>query len=212
MFKYLFKNILWLLLITFFITVNTLAQDTIDTNKKSLNGFLDIKWGESKESAKQKYSKREGVKLDKKYSNDKMLIFDGGKFGGEKIGFVKLIFFQNKFHTAIIYFEKPLESKTIEKYRDIKEMLITKYGNPENDFEFFKDPYYNEQYGMETTIIKMGKGVFSSYWDFPSLENGEKNTISLRIDEELDIKLTYQNGSLTSKASDEEEKKNLNDY
>lgn len=108
---------------------------------------------------------------------------------------------QNQFHTGIIYFIYNNENDILKKYYEIKDKINKQYFKTELSFENYIDPYEsNDNKTIEG--IKKNKIIFSTYWEFknPNAENDlENNIISLTIDYNLFIVLTYQNGKLVNK-------------
>ena len=195
-----------LLVINYFLSTPLIAQDS----SKTLDGFLGIKFGSSYSYAKKVLSSKEGAKLDIKNSKNNKLIFDNLKFGGRQTSFIKLEFFQDKFYGAAVYYSSRLESQVEDLYSSIKSDLNSKYYSTDVDYRNFKSPYFDGD-GYETQAIKLGKATIMSAWEFPQ-SDGNKNSIFLRITEDLSIRLTYYCGKIAEQAEAVEKNKNATDY
>ncbi len=77
-----------------------------------------------------------------------------------------------------------------ETYKDMKQTLTTKYGPPQQAFEFFSDPYY-EGDGYEDQAIKLGKGHFGAFWD---------NGLQLNVTEKLNLNVAYESPTWADEA------------
>jgi len=86
------------------------------------------------------------------------------------------------------YFPKQTEWYTIKnEYETLKEKVTGIYGNPSEDFAFFSSPYY-EGDGYEESAVKIGKCVYSSYWD-----NSNFWSIILTIEKYMQVSISYEN-------------------
>jgi len=80
--------------------------------------------------------------------------------------------------------------KARQEYRDMKEVLTTKYGAPGKCFEYFKSPY-KEGDGYEEQAIKLSKAVFMCFWGDPS-HAARNASISLEITTKLNLRVEYE--------------------
>lgn len=196
------KKILFVALL--FIT-NSIYSQTLDS-------FMGIKFGTSRDSVKKIMLSKQGCTLNKESSGDDFMAFQNVKFAGREALFISFKFVDNKFHTSSVLFTSTLESKAIELYNDIKDELNEKYYKTESDFETYKYPYEKDD-GHVETAIKIGKATFSSFWGFKnSNDENITNYISLIISETLSIILSYQDSILLKIAIEREKQKNNADY
>jgi hypothetical protein len=163
-------------------------------SNSKLDDFLDVPFGSSAETVKQRISLRYDSIFDEANSNADTLFFNGISFGGRPTRFILLLFHENKFCKACVYFKSENESLVIPTYQAIKEEINKKYFKTKQDYENFKSPYEKED-GFTITAIAKDKADFSCYWNFLS-DGIEEDYISLKINDDLDIVLAYENGDL----------------
>lgn len=82
-------------------------------------------------------------------------------------------------------------------YEQYLGVLVSKYGDPNKSYNFFKDPYY-EGDGYEMSAVALDKCVFSSFWE----------NIYIEISKYRQVKISYENA--TNSALDDEEKEKIN--
>ncbi len=177
----------------------------------SLNSFLGIDFGSTQEVAKNKMLSRASCTLDEKNSTDTVMYFYGVTFAGRDTSFVMLLFVNGKFSKAAVYIKPKLDAFTIRTYQEIKEELNAKYFKTIDDFELYDEPY-QENDGYTETGISVGKVKFSSFWSFKDSKDGEEDFISLRISEELDIIINYEDGDLTKELVNKIKDQDSEDY
>lgn len=184
------------------------------SNGKTLDVFFGFRFGCSMDSIKKGMLMKPGCTIDSKNSNETRLVFDNVKFAGRDASFMSFSFINNKFHTGAVSIAPNLKSQIIDLYNEIKSELNEKYFVTKDDFEIYKSPYEKGD-GYYETAIKLGKASFSSYWMFEnpkSNKEDQKNTISLKITETLNISIKYQDGILIDEAVDKSKAKNFKDY
>lgn len=139
--------------------------------------FADIRWGASKDDVrKQLVSKgfTPGV-VDK----DGDFKFEGALIGYKTQG---LAFFANdKIVKVLVRIITP-DKEVISTYRSMKDVLSKKYGSPDNEYEFFKKPYYAGD-GYEEQALRLGKATFASVWG---------KSLMLQIHETLTVQVVYE--------------------
>jgi hypothetical protein len=176
-----------------------------------LNGFLGIEFGTSTEKAKEILLSREGVLFDNENSSDEALFFNGVTFAGRKTSYVFLLFVDNRFAKALVTLNPRIESRVIDMYKDIKSEINTKYFCAQDDFEIYEEPYFKDDVDFENGI-RVGKITFSAYWSFENITNQTEDFISLRINEDMEIIISYESGYLTNIMVERKRKENQNDY
>ncbi len=175
-----------------------------------INGFLNISFGENKQSTIEKIEERNGI-LDLDNSTDDSLIFDNLKFAGRETIFSAFHFINDKFCRAMVFLKANLESRTIELYQQIKEEITQKYYITNQGFENYQYPYEKND-GHTETAISMGKASFSSFWKFKNDKTNEDDYISIKIDENFHIIIVYENGRLMNKYDVNKNENNFQDY
>lgn len=88
-----------------------------------------------------------------------------------------------------IYFSKVDTWYTIKSdYDKSKQMLTSKYGEPNKEYEFFSNPYYDGD-GYEMTAVRVEKATFASYW----INEGEGYNLGVTITKFCQIRISYEN-------------------
>ena len=82
------------------------------------------------------------------------------------------------------------DSEVQDKYTEVHDQLINKYGTPNNDFHFYSDPYFAGD-GYEQQALRLGKASFSAYWAQP---NGYAQ-LSVEISTNLTVNVIYEGPS-----------------
>lgn len=175
-----------------------------------LKNFLGIDFGESRESVKEKMLSRENCYFDEENSSNQFQFFKGVKFAGRETDFIMLLFYENKFCKSAIFIKPKLQSQIVQLYQDIKSEINNKYYKTDDDFEHYEYPYEKNDGHIETAI-SLGKANFSSYWVFPD-QDGIDDFITLKITEDFDVVINYEDGNLTGKMVDENNEENSLDY
>ncbi len=99
---------------------------------KSLEGFLNIRWGESLDSAKSKMVAREGVSVDSIESppGAYLLFMHGGEFLGCRVSQWKLLFSDRGFYRGDIEITNKLESNLSDCYEQVRKEIEKHFGAP----------------------------------------------------------------------------------
>jgi hypothetical protein len=176
-----------------------------------LTNFLGIEFGTKKEIVKEKILLRDGAIFDEENSSEDSLFFDGIVFGGRQTSFIYLLFIEDKFARAGVLIQPKLDAYAIATYSEIKNEINSKYYVTPDDFENYEEPYF-ENDGYTESGIQNGKIHFSSYWSFPNKENSKDDFISIKITEELQIMINYEDGDLSEQMASMNSQKNSEDY
>lgn len=81
--------------------------------------------------------------------------------------------------------EKKIWHEIKSDYQHLKELFIRKYGSPNDDFQFFSNPFC-EGDGHEILALSTGDATYAAYWNF---NNG---TISISISTSAAILISYE--------------------
>jgi hypothetical protein len=194
-----------------FVSTSASAQDSIQSapveTHKTLSGFQGVAWGDTVVKARSVLDKK--FTYDARHSDPKTLVYSGGQMGGRDISMLLLLFGKGGFTKAAVYFDAK-ESRVIDDYNEFKSMLSAKYGEPSNDFKFFESPY-EEGDGYETQAIRLRKATFASYWRFP-VPGKEDNILGLKITDDLQISVVYENSSRMDEVVNSTKVKNAKDF
>lgn len=174
-----------------------------------LESFLGIPFGSNKDLVIQRLAERNGI-LDETIGNNDTLFFSGISFAGRNTESILTTFYDNQLCKASVYIKPNLESKTIEIYTQIKNELNEKYYTSKSDFEVYDSPYEKND-GYTESAISQGKAEFSCFWSFGDGSETD-DYISVKIDENLEIVIAYEEGELLDKLVTRNQKKNNLDY
>jgi len=175
-----------------------------------LESFLEIPFGASIEEAKQIIKMRSGSEFDEENSNLETLFFNGIRFGGRETIFTMLSFYEDKFSKASVYIKANLEAYTVSLYEEIKDEINSKYFVSTEDYETYKSPYEKND-GYTETAISIGKANFSCYWNFQN-SNAMDDYVSVSINENMNIIISYENGFLIDLLVKERKANDISDY
>ena len=157
-----------------------------------LNGMLNITFGASKAEAQQSILLHQGMTFDPIHSDADNLVYDGGTFAGQAVGFWVLGFVDDQMHTSKAIVQPP-KDQLLATYNELLAAFTETYGEPTMQAAYFDDPYELGD-GLETYAISFGKGHFAALWKFSDGDN--ENAISLSIDKDLYIPIVFQSGRL----------------
>lgn len=173
---------------------------------KPIDGFLGIKFGTSK-AAVIETMKSKGAAIDSDDPSNETVTFKNVSLGHRQTVTFFVRFVNNKAFEADYFFDPGLEAKTIEYYNDLLSDLTDVYGKGES-FKNFKEPYKDGD-GYETTAIASGKADYVTFWEDAA---NNKNSISLKIQPNLHVKLVYQDAVLVEEAIAKQKAKEKSDF
>lgn len=105
-------------------------------------------------------------------------------------------------HTLKVFI--PVDSSNYQqKYDELVSLYRTKYGEPSNEFRFFKSPYKDGD-GYEYQAVRVGKGSISTYW-----EDENANNLGIAVDDG-GIDLPYQDSKRFSVCKEQSRNQSLN--
>lgn len=175
---------------------------------KPLDGFMGLKFGTSRSVVADALKAKAGV-IDLENSNEKVLVLKNFVFANRKSYFMIVLFFNNQMYRAAVVFKPSVEAKTVELFDELVAEISEVYGEGQV-YRNFKTPY-KEGDGYEVTAIKTGHASYSAFW-FVNSSEGRKNGISLTIDENASVTLTYEDGELTKKVVETQMAERAKDY
>lgn len=80
------------------------------------------------------------------------------------------------------------DDEALDFYSQMKQTLTEKYGEPAKQFGFWMDPYTDSDSESDhETALAVGKGVFSSFWDF-----ADHGSVYMGISKNLSIDVNYE--------------------
>ncbi len=129
-----------------------------DTLNASNGRFLNIAWGESQESARQKMLERSEVKFDKEVKlgqSGSTLVFGGGTLFGVDVRSFELSFVGNQFYSVRVTMAAAAGQRAV--FDRLKGALIAAYGRPVNEVPASSD-----------TLTAAAEGLLSAFWSFPA--------------------------------------------
>ena len=92
---------------------------------KSIEGFMEIRWGTAPEEAKQIMSANPGTKFDR--VDGGAFVYHGGTFAGRPVNAFRLLFAGNRFYEGDVYLDAG-DRKAL--HEALKRDLAAKYGPP----------------------------------------------------------------------------------
>ncbi|MFC0426537.1 hypothetical protein [Chryseobacterium scophthalmum] len=143
-----------------------------------INGFLNISFGENKQSTIEKIKERNGI-LDLDNSTDDSLIFDNLKFAGRETIFSAFHFIDDEFCRAMVFLKANLESRTIELYQQIKEEITQKYYITNQDFENYQY-HMKKMMDIQRLLYQWEKQFFQVFGDLKMIKLLKMTTFPLR--------------------------------
>jgi hypothetical protein len=176
----------------------------------NLESFLGIPFGTPGDDAKRILEQKPNCSFDDVNSDNDILFFNGIKFAGRETTFIVLYLFENKFSKASVFIKPKLEAQTIALYQEIKSEINSKYFISKKDYENYSSPYEKDD-GHTETAISLGKASFSCFWSFKN-DTQEDDYISLCINENMSITISYENGYLTGQRVKRDKENNMLDY
>jgi hypothetical protein len=110
----------------------------------TLDGFLDLRWGDNSETVKRKMFKRDGIVFDVVQSNKERMVLKGGMFAGEKVHKFAIYFHDNRFFSVMVFLDDIECEYFIQKLWSIKSTISDKYSKPLIDIGLFKSKSCHE--------------------------------------------------------------------
>jgi hypothetical protein len=178
----------------------------ISQSKKSIDGFLGIKFGSSRASVIIALKAKGGI-LSLKESSADWVYFKNLKLGHRAAGAFIVKFIDNKAYEGDFLFDPGADAHTLEYYFSLVNDINESYGTGDLR-KNFKDPYNDkDEDDIKISAIKNGNAEYVTYW-----QSENKNTIAASIDEGLAVLLTYQDETLTGEAVKRQKTKDKADY
>lgn len=178
------------------LSISTVVFAQTEANiEGSVTGFMKSVWGSTLQEVEQNNSGKGYVYMD---GFEDILAVSSVEFAGFDDCTIAWYFTSNQLFQGKVIYTPSLEARAMEEYDSFKSKIDSKYGLGER-YEFYDYPYEKGD-GHWETAFKIGKGTLFSYW----MDN-EENIITLKLDEDLNVTLTYQNSSLVEKAVEEKE-------
>lgn len=147
--------------------------------------FSELQWGSSKASVRDTLVAAGFPTV--RQDSDGDLRFDGGTLLGFKSGGWAMFSGEGLAKVQVVLLTP--NNKARETYKRLRDTLRDKYGAPTQTFEYFTRPYY-EGDGYEEQAIRLGKGIFSTFWE----HKPTKQSIHLQITERLVVSVSYESG------------------
>ena len=89
---------------------------------------------------------------------------------------------------ALVYLPRQQNWEDLKSdYHKFVGIFTEKIGEPDSEFSFFRDPYY-EGDGYEMQAVALEKVVYSSYW-----LNKKNTTVAVSISKYKQVEITYEN-------------------
>jgi hypothetical protein len=146
--------------------------------------FGEVPWG----TAATKVRHALGAKgfTFEKVDSDGDLDFSG-QINGQKVFIYEFLNPQRELVKSLVVFATA-DDEAIGFYHDLIDTLSGKYGSPQKHFEFYMDPYTDEDSESEhETAFAVGKADFGSFWDFD-----DGGHMWVEISKKLTVNVNYE--------------------
>lgn len=167
-------------------------------NTPSIDGFMGSAWGMSTSQVKQ-------INADKNYEYSdgfKGLVVMGQKFAGfTNCSLIWSFTESDKLFQGKVLTSADLDAQSMALFDRIADAISRKYGEGAR-IERYDYPYEKGD-GHWITAFSVGKGHLFTYW-----KDENDNTITMELDEDFYIKVTYQSSELIDVAIAEQNRKN----
>ncbi len=142
--------------------------------------FSDIPWNTQAQSVMKKLKDAGFKQIRKDKQGD--ITFRGTLLGHDAAGMA--MFAEGRLAKVLVMLSTPDEMAR-EGYTQVRDVLITKYGQPAHTTVTFLEPFHQGD-GYEAEAIRSGKGIFVTQWN----EDGEQ--LILNITSSLAVAVTYE--------------------
>ena len=151
----------------------------LSVNARAAFVFSDIPWNTPAETVvkKLKVAGFKQIKRDKQGD----YAFRGNLLGHDAGGIA--MFARSKLVKVVVMLATP-EEVVRETYQQVREVLLTKYGQPMRTLASFVEPFH-EGDGYEAEAIRSGKGIFLTQWS----DAGQQLLVNITPD--LTVAVTY---------------------
>lgn len=110
----------------------------------------------------------------------------------------------------VVFYEKQESWYSLKsEFADIVEVISKKYGQPDDNYAFFKSPY-EEGDGYEMTAVATENCFYLSAWKANATYPNQ--TIAVRITKSKRVTLVYENDAMMAKGDAEQQKIDDNTY
>jgi len=151
-----------------------------------------------------------GFTMDALQSEGDLYVFNG-TISTKDVEVVVITTPTSKLVRKIVVFYPKQESwySLKSEFNDVFEVISKKYGQPDDNYAFFKSPY-EEGDGYEMTAVGTENCFYLSAWKANATYPNQ--TIAVRIAKSKRVTLAYENDAMMTKADLEQEKIDQNTY
>jgi hypothetical protein len=151
-----------------------------------------------------------GFTMDALQSEGDLYVFNG-TISTKDVEVVVITTPTSKLVKKIVVFYPKQESwySLKSEFNDVFEVISKKYGQPDDNYAFFKSPY-EEGDGYEMTAVGTENCFYLSAWKANATYPNQ--TIAVRIVKSKRVTLAYENDAMMTKADLEQEKIDQNTY
>jgi len=178
----------------------------ISQTKKSIDGFLGIKFGSSKEDVVTAIKARGGILSAG--ATDNWVYFTNVKLGPRLSDGLSILFVNNKMYQGGFYFKPDHDAEIIANYNAIINDISDVYGKGRSVADF-KSPYTK---GDGDEILAITSGNANIFTDFKSDNNLLQIKITSTKDNDLFVVACYYDNTLLAEAEAKEKDKAKSDY
>lgn len=170
----------------------------------TLDGFLKSNWGSSKATVIKNNSIKGYTYFDNETLDDNMLYATEADFAGVSNCLIVWSFTSDKLFQGVVLIKPELSAKAMKEYDNMRTKIEGKYGEGKT-YESYDYPYEKGTEHWETAF-SLGKGSLDTYWVFD-----DGNSLSMKLTEDLYIKVTYQSTELVNEELSKREAVNSDD-
>jgi hypothetical protein len=154
--------------------------------------------------------KAKGFTMDASQSEGDLYVFNG-TISTKDVEVVVITTPTSKLVRKLVVFYPKQESwySLKSEFNDVFEVISKKYGQPDDNYAFFKSPY-EEGDGYEMTAVATENCFYLSAWKANATYPNQ--TIAVRITKSKRVTLAYENDAMMTKADLEQEKIDQNTY
>ncbi|MCP4649636.1 MAG: hypothetical protein GY853_06095 [PVC group bacterium] len=195
--KIIFRDVIGFIVVVLLTIL--ISKDVFAEVKISKEGYKDAKWGMSKEQVREAFPEMIFIEAE-----DGSICFRS-RIAAEEVQ-VGFSFINSKLFRVIILFEVNTTNneKYIGKFKDIEELLIKKYGEPDNRIRRVSE----NEYISDAIAISTGEGGYFDRWEL------EESQITLGLSGDnftLNLIIMYGSKDLAKEQAEKKKEKSLND-
>ena len=202
-----------LLFLLIHLTFNSTALAQLPEAKSKdgkISGLLGIHLGEFVDPVKHQIAKLKLVK-DIKHTTPDLLVYSNVALDDHMASLVTFKIFRNKLVEIFVHFKTPRDTSLIALFDNLHGDVEHVFGKPSYDDRSY-DSVEVHSVADEITALKEGKGHIESYWVTPNFDGDHFNSITLFVDDHMQICMRLREGKLYKDVQKENVKSLIEDF